>query len=390
VPRINSALIRRINTARVFHALRQHPGSSQRSLCMLTHLDASTVSSIIARLEAGRIVRRVGDRRSGQAGRPEGVLQIDRDGGVLVGAAIERECIRLIACGLDGERRAALTVEPGATMEAALAHLQRGARALLDTLGVDFGQVRGIGVGQHGLIDRDGHLVLAPRLGWRDVPLGTLLRGLFPVPVYLENDTKAAALAEHLFGACRDVGDFVLVHGGSGIGGALYLQGTLYHGTGLAGELGHMKMVPGGRPCGCGGHGCLEAYISDQAIRTCLAENGCELPDTVAVAQAAVSDPAVRMVAAAAGRMLGVAIANLTNLLNPRRIVLAGTLAELSAYLLPAVRAALAENALVAIGEDVTILVSELGGNAVELGGVGLAMEGFLPLPSRLGVARSA
>ncbi len=190
---------------------------------------------------------------------------------------------------------------------------------------------------------------------------GTLLRGLFPVPVYLENDTKAAALAEHLFGACRDVGDFVLVHGGSGIGGALYLQGALYHGTGLAGELGHMKMVPGGRPCGCGGHGCLEAYISDQAIRAQLAASGCALPDVEAVAQAAASDPAVRRVVAAAGGMLGVAIANLTNLLNPRRIVLAGTLAELSAYLLPAVRAALAENALVAMGEDVTILVSELG-----------------------------
>lgn len=390
MPRINSALIRRINTARVFHALRQHPGASQRSLCMLTHLDASTVSSIVTRLEAEGIVRRVGDRRSGQAGRPEGVLQIDRDGGVLIGAAIERECIRLIACGLDGERRGALTVEPGVTMEGALAHLQRGARALMDSLGVDFSQVRGIGVGQHGLIDRDGHLVLAPRLGWRDVPLGTLLRGLFPVPVYLENDTKAAALAEHLFGACRDVGDFVLVHGGSGIGGALYLEGALYHGTGLAGELGHMKMVPGGRPCGCGGHGCLEAYISDQAIRAQLAGSGCVLPDTKAVAQAAATDSAARSVVAAAGSMLGVAIANLTNLLNPRRIVLAGTLAELSTYMLPAVRAALAENALVAMGEDVAILVSELGGNAVELGGVGLAMEGFLPLPSRLGVSRSA
>jgi predicted NBD/HSP70 family sugar kinase len=389
VPRINSALIRRINTARVFHALRQHPGSSQRSLCLLTHMDASTVSSIIARLEAERIVRRVGDRRSGQAGRPEGMLQIDRDGGVLLGAAIERECIRLIACGLDGERRGALTVEPGATMEAALAQLQRGVRALIDDLGADFSQVRGIGVGQHGLIDREGHLVLAPRLGWRDVPLGTLLRGLFPVPVYLENDTKAAALAEHLFGACRDVGDFVLVHGGSGIGGALYLQGALYHGTGLAGELGHMKMVPGGRACGCGGFGCLEAYISDQAIRACLAESGCILSDAAPIVQAA-ADPVARAVVAGAGQMLGVAIANLTNLLNPRRIVLAGTLAELSPYLLPAVRAALAANALVAMGEDVTILVSELGANAVELGGVGLAMEGFLPLPSRLGVARSA
>ncbi|MDB5402126.1 MAG: Transcriptional regulator, family, partial [Rhodopila sp.] len=87
--RINSSLIRRINTARVFHALREHPGSSQRSLGVLTGLDASTVSSVIAGLEAERVVRRVGGPRSGLAGRPEGLLQIDRDGGVLVGAAIE-------------------------------------------------------------------------------------------------------------------------------------------------------------------------------------------------------------------------------------------------------------------------------------------------------------
>jgi N-acetylglucosamine repressor len=83
--------------------------------------------------------------------------------------------------------------------------------------------------------------------------------------------------------------------------------------------------------------------------------------------------------------MLGLALANLANLLNPRRIVLAGSLAGLSAGLLPAARAALADNALMVIGDQIEIIVSELGEDAVELGGVGLAMDGFLPLRTRLG-----
>jgi predicted NBD/HSP70 family sugar kinase len=86
--------------------------------------------------------------------------------------------------------------------------------------------------------------------------------------------------------------------------------------------------------------------------------------------------------------MLGLALANLANLLNPSRIVLAGSLAVLSARLLPAARAALADNALMVIGEQVEIIVSDLGEDAVELGAVGLAMDGFLPLPARLGVVR--
>ncbi len=362
---------------------------SQRGLCALTQLDASTVSSVVAGLEAGRIVRRLGGSRSGQAGRPERLLQIDRDGGVLIGAAIGTDEIRLIATGLDGERRGVVSVEPGATVDMALGRLHRGVVALTEQVGVGLGDVRGIGVGQHGLIDRAGHLVLAPRMGWRDVPLGARLRALFPVPVYLENDTKAAAIAEHLFGACKGVADFVLLHGGSGIGGALYLQGALYHGIGLGGELGHMKVIPHGRPCGCGGNGCLEAYVSIPAIRARLAEHGRTLPDRAAIERAAAVDPAVRAVLDDAGWMLGLAMANLVNLLNPGRIVLAGSLAALSAWLLPQAQDALAENALPVMGDAVAITVSTLGSEAVELGGVGLAMEGFLQLSGRFGASRA-
>jgi predicted NBD/HSP70 family sugar kinase len=388
VSRINSALIRQINTARVFHALREHPGSSQRALGALTGLDASTVSSVVAGLEAERIVQRVGGRRSGLAGRPEGLLQINPDGGVLIGASIETDCIRLLACGLDGARQAGLQVAPGATVEAALDNLKHGVETLLTEMGLTYCDVRGVGVGQHGLIDRTGHLVLAPRMGWRDVAMGEKLRALFPVRVQVENDTKAAALAERLFGACQGVDDFVIVHGGSGIGGALYLQGTLYRGVGLAGELGHMKIVAHGQLCGCGGRGCLEAYISEPAIRARLADRGRWFDDTAAVARAAAGDAVVREVLDEAGGMLGLALANLANLLNPSRIVLAGSLAVLSARLLPAARAALADNALMVIGEQVEIIVSDLGEDAVELGAVGLAMDGFLPLPARLGVVR--
>ncbi len=384
VPRLNSALIRRVNTARVFHALRDHPGSSQRGLCTLTQLDASTVSSVVAKLEADRIVRRLDSNRSGQAGRPERMLQINRDGGVLIGAAIETDSIRLIATGLDGERRGALSVKPGRTVDIAIENLQGGVAELLALLRLDLADVRGIGVGQHGLIDRAGHLVLAPRMGWRDVPLGARLRRLFPVPVYLENDTKAAAIAEHLFGSCQGVADFVLLHGGSGIGGALFLQGALYHGIGLGGELGHMKVFPHGRPCSCGGNGCLEAYVSEPAIRAQLAENGRFSPNAMAAEQDAASDPAVQAVLDEAGWVLGLAMANLVNLLNPRRIVLAGSLAASSGHLLPNARSALAENVLPVMGSEVEIMVSALGADAVALGGVGLAMEGFLPLSGKL------
>lgn len=387
-PRLNSALIRRVNTARVFHALRKHPGTSQRGLCALTQLDASTVSSVVAKLEADRIVRRLDSNRSGQAGRPERMLRINRDGGVLIGAAVETDGIRLIATGLDGERRGALSMQLGETVDAALEHLHRGVAELVGLMKLDLSDVRGIGVGQHGLIDRAGHLVLAPRMGWRDVPLGARLRRLFPVPVYLENDTKAAAIAEHLFGSCQGVADFVLLHGSSGIGGALFLQGALYHGIGLGGELGHMKVFPNGRRCSCGGNGCLEAYVSEPAIRARLAENGRSLPDATALDAVAIqrwaADPAVRAVLDDAGWVLGLAMANLINLLNPRRIVLAGSLAALSGVMLPNAQSALVENVLPAMGSAAEIKVSELGVDAVALGGVGLAMEGFLPLFGKL------
>lgn len=385
--RLNSAAIRRLNTARIFHALREHPGSSQRALAALTGLDAATISSIVARLEAENLLERAAPLRSGLAGRPESRLTIALDAGLLIGAALQPDGIGLLATGLDGRRRGRLDLPGTSDPAEALAALQRGVAELLATLQADPQRLRGIGIGVPGLLDARGHLVLAPNLGWRDMPLASMFGAGFAAPVQVDNDAKAAALGERIFGAVRGMADFLFVYGNAGIGGGLYLNGRLYRGCdGLAGELGHMKLAPGGRPCGCGGRGCLEAYVSERAIRARLRESGRDLPHAAAVAEAAAGgDPTVLAVLQEAGAMLGLGLANLVNIVNPKAVVLGGDLAVLAAYLIPAASRALAENGLPVMLEDAAILVSPLGADAVAMGAVALAMELFQPLPQELG-----
>jgi predicted NBD/HSP70 family sugar kinase len=382
LPRLNSAAIRRLNTARIFHALRESPKSSQRALAGLTGLDAATVSAIVARLETDGIVARAAPQRSGQAGRPESRLTIDPAAGLLVGAAIEPDTISLIAMGLDGRRRARLDL-PGTTDPAtALATLQRGVAEIAAAQAAS-GRLIGLGIGVPGLLDAAGHLLLAPNLGWRDVKLVALLREAFAVPVQVDNDAKAAALAERIFGVARGMRDFVFIYGNAGIGGGLHLGGRLYRGCdGLAGELGHVKVVPGGRACSCGGRGCLEAYVSERVIVARLREAGRDLAGAEAIAAAAAGgDTAVLGVLEEAGGHLGLAIANIVNSLNPRAVVLGGNLAILAAPLLAAARRALAANGLAVMLAEATILVSPFGTDAVPIGGAALALDAFQPMP---------
>jgi glucokinase len=122
-----------------------------------------------------------------------------------------------------------------------------------------------------------GSVLYAPNLGWANVPFGKALGRRLGLPVFLENDVRAAAQAEWRVGAARGVGQVVLFWGGTGLGGGLVVDGRLLRGArGAAGELGHLTVVAGGRPCHCPNRGCLEAYvggwgIAERAIEAVLA-----------------------------------------------------------------------------------------------------------------------
>lgn len=389
-PRVNSALIRRINTARLFHTIRQNAGISQRQLSRISGIDPATISIIINNLEAASIVRRVADAPTGRAGRPTSALSIDARAGYLAGIGIEPDAIRIGLATIDGARCADLVVPGSLDPDAALEAVRTGLAAVMRTARARRGALLGVGIALPGLVSLDGRVVFAPNLGWRDLDFVARLRQRLKCPIRLENDVKAAALAEHLFGASRDVADFIYVMGRSGIGGGLYLMGELYRGPyGLAGEIGHMKIVPGGRLCGCGGRGCFEAYASERAILTELAARGHSARDVDAVLAACrAGDPAVLAVIAEAGAHLGLGLANLINIVSPRRVVLGGSLARLAPFLLPAAAAALDENALAAIRHDVELVVSVMGDHAAAMGGIALALQQFLDdPPARLGHA---
>jgi glucokinase len=213
--------------------------------------------------------------------------------------------------------------------------------------GVGPGAAGVVGVGVAGqCLGRTGVVLNAPNLGWRDVAFGELLRGALAREVRVANDLSVAAWGERRFGAARGIDDVVLVFVGSGVGSGLILGGHLYDGAqGVAGEFGHVKVMPPRREtrvrrCGCGQQGCLEAYTSGVNVAARVREEIAQGADTVvrelaagdlARVSASLVDEAYRQGDAYAqalwaevGELLGTAVGNLVTILNPTRLILGG------------------------------------------------------------------
>jgi glucokinase len=143
------------------------------------------------------------------------------------------------------------------------------ARSVLDEAQLPNGsEIVAVGVGAAGQIDRKAGVILdAPNLGVRDLNLGELLGKEFGKPVAVGNDVEVATVGELYYGSGRGYTNFVCIFIGTGIGGGIVRNGQMYTGlTGTAGEIGHVPIMAGGRICGCGNRGCLEAYASRTAI----------------------------------------------------------------------------------------------------------------------------
>jgi glucokinase len=218
--------------------------------------------------------------------------------------------------------------------------------------------VSSVGIGAAGWVDSEQALVrFSPHLAWRNEPLRDRLRTRIDLPVIVDNDANAAAWAEYRFGAGRGAGVMVCITLGTGIGGALLVDGRVFRGTyGMAGEWGHMTVVPEGHWCACGNRGCWEQYASGNALvreANGLIQSGA--PQAAALAAAAgpdgVSGPEVTTLALAGdrpsvelitdvGTWLGKGMANLAAALDPELFVIGGGLSEAGGLLLkPAIDA---------------------------------------------------
>jgi glucokinase len=203
--------------------------------------------------------------------------------------------------------------------------------------------VAAVGIGAAGWIGSDRATVLfAPHLAWRGEPLRDSLAGRIDLPLFVENDANAAAWAEYRFGVATEQSVTVCVTLGTGIGGGLVIDGSVYRGAfGVACEYGHMTVVPDGLPCACGNRGCLEMYASGRALARqarevasaspmaaarmlALAGSADGLSGPVVTAAAAEGDPAALSICTDMGRWLGRGLANLAAVLDPGMFVIGG------------------------------------------------------------------
>jgi glucokinase len=219
-------------------------------------------------------------------------------------------------------------------------------------------EVEAVGIGAAGFVDsRRSTVMFAPNLAWRDEPLRADLEKRINLPVVVENDANAAAWGEFTFGAGEDVQDTLLVTVGTGVGGGIVLSGQLHRGAfGVAAEIGHMRVVPDGRICGCGNKGCWEQYASGTALVRDTREQahegsliarslvdragGVERIDGPLITEAArEGDSFAREQLASLGRWLGEGIASLTAVLDPAVVVIGGGVSEAGDLLLEPIRA---------------------------------------------------
>ncbi|NPV52616.1 MAG: ROK family protein [Firmicutes bacterium] len=265
-------------------------------------------------------------------------------GGTKIAAGIVDEAGRILS-----QARRPTGAEEG--YRAVIGRMVDAIKAVSVDSAVSLAEVGSIGVGVPGTPDfSDGTVIFAPNIGWRDVPLGRLLREEFGLPVYVDYDTNAAALGEYMVGAGQGARVLLFVTVGTGVGAGLVFGGKLFRGaTGIAGEIGHMVMNKDGPPCTCGNTGCLQMFskgpaLVDRAVaraaqlegegkggatilRELQAQHGV-LTGEMVIRAARDGDPVAQEVFEEGVLYLGLGISNAVSLLNPDVVVVGGGIAK--------------------------------------------------------------
>jgi predicted NBD/HSP70 family sugar kinase len=355
---------RNANRSRVIQALRQHGAMSKSALSEIG-LSRSTVAGVVGELlDAGTVVEVLDTpRRDRATGRPPTLVGLNGGLGAVLGIEIANGMVRVAVCNVARDLLVHETVavdernKPAETLRIVDALIDR----LLAGTGFRRDQVLGAGIAMPGPIQRRTGLTgractLKP---WVGVNPRTLAEAALRLPVLVDNDANLAALAELTWGAARGLRDYAYIYAATGIGAGFVLDGAVYAGAnGTAGEIGHTTINEDGLVCECGGRGCLNTLANPDAISRQLWQSHRRRPSIrEVIALAHEGDAGCRRVLADAGSHIGVAMANMYNLLDPELIVLGGNLAAAGAILIDPLRQSMVRRAIHA-GEAVPAVVA--------------------------------
>jgi glucokinase-like ROK family protein len=373
--------LREHNRRQVIETLRSRGVVSRADIARQTGLSPSTVSSLVADLQTeGLVVERTdGDSTAGrQGGRPPVMVALDRSAGTVVGIDFAHDHLRAALADLSysvlAESYEESEVDTGA--EDALDTAARMVDGLLEESGVKPDRVLGVGMGLPGPIDRESGMVHSSSIlpSWVGLHPAAEMEKRLNLPVHVDNDANVGALGESAFGVGRGSVMMVFLRLSSGIGAGLVLEGRPFRGAkGVAGEIGHVLVDPDGSICRCGNRGCLETLVSGPALCEMVRRSHGQLTVTELLALAEEGDAGCQRVIADAGRVVGRALADLCNNINPDLVVIGGDLSAAGDLVLEPMREAVRRFAIAAAADDVQIMAGTLGDRASLLGALALA-----------------
>jgi predicted NBD/HSP70 family sugar kinase len=391
--------LRDANEALVLNLVRERQPISRIDIAEWTGLEGGTVSKIVARLLDSEFVYEDGvGSASPQGGRKKRFLHLNPNKAFAIGVDLEPHNNTIALSDFNGRIQRSVTIENDRDPQRALEAVARSVKKLLQS-GQTRERVEGIGVSLVGLVDpKEGRILAGENLGWGDdVPVGSILRNALnlDLPLYFDNGSRLAALAEIWFGkhTSNQPQDLVFIDIGEGVGAGIVIQGQLYHGSlHGAGEFGHISLDPNGPPCNCGGRGCLEVFASEEAIldrykELCRAQGFAaeakgKLTIEELVARASEGNPraveTLRQTAAFIGRGLIPVIYSV----NPEVIVLGGEVTKAWEILYPEIRRVLAAQVTRFYSSHVSITPSTLEQRPSLVGAIALVLARAFSAPS--------
>jgi glucokinase-like ROK family protein len=369
---------------------------SRAEIARRTGLSRSTVSDIVAGLLETGLVAEVGDGPS-RGGRRPILLAFQDDALVILGVDMGASHVSVALTDLRGRvvawehRDHPVRSDPDGT-GALIVEL---CDACLRAWGGTPRHLLGIGVAVPSPVDPQRPELLSEIAlpAWRGRSGLEGLKAQYDAPVFVDNDANLGALAERWWGAGRGIDDFAYIKVATGIGAGFMIRGEIYRGAGgVAGEIGHVTIDADGPICSCGNRGCLGTFVGSEALTSRARSMIEDFPDSFLaggeITMAAIEDAALagdelcRLLVDHAAVRLGVAIADVINLMNPSAVILGGSLSRLGDLLILPLREAAVRRTFVSSLAAVDIRASQLGEKAIAVGAATLVLDRALADPS--------
>jgi len=385
----SSSTVRRSNLSAIVRELHANGPLSRSDLVARTGLTRTAIRGLIAEFVNADLVTEERPEPLGSPGRPSPLVRVNPTGAVVLALEIAVDSLAAGLIGLGGDVLECVRVRRHRG-RSSVEEVVDGVLELAAPLraNVDAETLIGVGVAVVGLVRRDdGFISTAPNLGWRNVSLGDRLAAEFgpTMPVAIANEADLGAVAELRRGAARGIEDLLYISGEVGVGGGLIVAGKPLAGAaGFGGEIGHLPVNPDGRPCHCGSIGCWETEVGEEALLRLAgrAPDGGWSEVEAVLEDARTGAPAALAALDHVGRWMGIGMAGLINVLNPRVVVLGGLFGRIHPFVADAIDREVAWRALAAPLALVTIVPGQLGVDAPLRGAAELAFEPLLEDPA--------